>query len=97
MIRERLRAKSSNSNNINAKIILVKQASDYLVAFKLAKFATAKEFKNKEKKDLDQLASQAKFVLKGTNTELGGKLSKIIRTVQLGSKAVDKIQQGKTT
>jgi hypothetical protein len=93
LIKERLRAKFSNSNNINAKIVLVKQASDYLVAFKLSKFATAKEFK-KDRKNLDDLASQAKFVLKGTNTELGGKLSKIIKTVQVGSKAVDKYSKG---
>jgi hypothetical protein len=92
LINERLKNRLVNSNNFNAKIVLVKQASDYLTAFKLAKYATAKDIRDREeqKKNLEALSSSAKLVLKGTQTQTGGRLTKVIKTIQLGSKAVDK-------
>lgn len=96
LIQERLKNRLVNSDNFNAKIVLVKQASDYLTAFRLAKYATSKEIVGvkKDKKSLEGIASNTRTVLGSTQTQLGGKLSRIIKTVQLGSKAVDKYSKG---
>lgn len=94
LIKERLKNRLAKSDNFNAKIVLVKQASDYLTAFRLAKYATSKAVTREDKENLDRLASNTKMVLGSTNTQLGGKLSKIIKSVQIGSKAVDKYSKG---
>lgn len=98
LIQERLKNRLVNSNNFNAKIVLVKQASDYLTAFRLAKFATAKELEvkkdDKKNNTLDEIASAARKAAGSTQTQAGSKLSKTIKIVQLGQKVVDKYSKG---
>lgn len=95
LIQERLKNRLVNSNNFNAKIVLVKQASDYLTAFRLAKFATAKELEVKDNRSsIDEIASATRKMLGSTQTQAGGKLSKIIKTVQIGQKTIDKYSKG---
>lgn len=92
LIEEKLKHK--NFNDYGAKIVIVKQSSDYLLAFKLAKYATAKEVNDRDKTDLGSLAMATRNALKLSKTDTAGRLSKVIKSIQLGSKAVDKYNKG---
>jgi hypothetical protein len=92
LIEEKL--KTRNFNDYGAKIVIVKQSSDYLLAFKLAKYATARELNDRDNKDLDRLATATRNALKLSKADSAGKLSKVIKSIQLGSKAVDKYNKG---
>lgn len=88
VIQEKL---ASRDKDYGVKISIVKQASDYQVAFNIAKYATARELTKKEQKNLDNFASHTRKVLALTDSRLGNKASKVIKLVQFGPKIVDKL------
>lgn len=93
MIEENVKRKFASQNRENsAKILVIKQASDYTTASKLIKAALHKELKKSEDnmKNLDTLASATAFVAKHSRTPLGSKLAKAIKVLKQGSKVIDK-------
>jgi hypothetical protein len=93
LIDEKLKEKLSDMprHQNGAKIVVIKQASDYSTASMLAKAATLQEVKSEDrKKDLVQLSKTTRVVLKETNSKLGGKVSNILKTLEMGSKLADK-------
>jgi len=93
MIDENMKRRFASQNHENsAKILVIKQASDYTTASKLIKAALHKELKKSEdnKKNLDTLVSATAFVAKHSRTPLGSKLAKAIKVLKQGSKVIDK-------
>jgi hypothetical protein len=88
-LKERLAFSHQNQNG--AKIVVIKQASDYSTASMLAKVATHKEVKVEDrKKELERLSKTTRIVLKSSDTKLGGKVAKILKSLEIGNKLKDK-------
>lgn len=92
LMKEKFKEKAMQDNRLPAKIVLVKKAEDYLTACKLAEQATKRDIQNK--KDFDAMLSRSKLVLSGTKTQIGSKASKAIKTIQVGGKLINKLNEG---
>lgn len=94
-IEKKLREKNNSVQN-NAKIVLVKKASDYLVTAQLAKLAMVQSLpkhKSQNEQSTDGSSDPARLgmfvtkrVLSNTKTKVGGKLANLMRLFSLGHK-----------
>lgn len=98
LIEKKLQEGKFNTRFVNdAKIALVKKASDYSMALLLIKYAAASDLKrsvNEHSKNLDSVAKNTAKLLKATDTSFGSKTSKVVRSVRLGATVINKITEG---
>lgn len=93
-IEKKLREQNTSGQN-RVKIVIVKQASDYLVTSQLAKMAMVQSLPQAKKKDPENSdtkgfgMSVSKRVLLNTKHRIGGKLAGLLRVYSLGSKVSD--------